>query len=192
MKRTIALATIAMFILGGCATPQEVKKEIVTPTASSSGDAPYDTTTPPAEEETTPPPSEPSIAKVGATEWFTYEDGLEVQVTKLARYKAGQATATGKPGDPAVVITVTIRNGTKATVDLSSTTLNVAYGANGNQAEQIYDENYGEGFTGSATPGRAKTAKFAFAVPKGRQALAIEVEPGFLDYESAHFEGSVK
>jgi len=49
MKRTIALATIAMFILGGCATPQEVKKETVTPTASSSGDAPHDTTTPPAE-----------------------------------------------------------------------------------------------------------------------------------------------
>ncbi len=58
----------------------------------------------------------------------------------------------------------------------------------------VFDSEHGlgSGFEGSVTPGRAKTAKYGFAVPKGRQALDVEVEPGFLDYESAHFEGSVK
>lgn len=193
MKRIIGVVA-AVAILGGCAAPKAATKETVGGTTSAPATAPATTpeTSAPAVEETTPSPEEPSVAKVGATEWFTYDDGLKVQVTKLARYKVGQATATGSAGDPAVVITVTIRNGSKKTADLSLTTLKVAVGANGDQAEEVYDENYGTGFEGSATPGRAKTAKFAFLVPKGRQALDIEVEPGFLDYDSAHFEGSVK
>jgi len=202
-RAIISLMATPLAITGlvtGCAAPREATKESAAsgtttsaPPAPTEGDSPYDSTEPPAvEETTTPPEEEPGVAKVGATQWFTYEDGLKVQVTKLARYKAGQATATGKTGDPAVVLTVTIRNGTKATADLSLTTVKLAYGANGNEGEQIFDENHGSGFSGSATPGKAKTAKFAFLVPKGRQVLDIEVQPGFLDYESVHFEGSVK
>lgn len=199
MKRIIGVVA-AVVVLGGCAAPKAATKEsgASAPVSSSTpdnGPTPDPITTPtntPAVPETSTPPDDPTVAKVGATEWFTYEDGLKVQVTKVARYKVGEATATGSPGDPAIVVTVTIRNGSTKTADLSMTTLKVAYGANGDQAEQVYDENYGTGFEGSATPGKAKTAKYAFLVPKGRHALDIEVEPGFLDYESAHFEGSVK
>jgi hypothetical protein len=158
------------------------------------GDSPYDPTTPPAVEETTPAPEEPNVAKVGAAQWFNYENGLQVQVTKVARYKLGQYAVGGTPGGPGVIVTVTIKNGSKETADLTLTTVKLAYGANGDQAEEVFDSehNLGSGFEGSATPGKAKTAKFAFAVPKGRQTLDIEVQPGFLDYESVHFEGTVK
>lgn len=198
MKRIIAVVA-AVVVLGGCAAPKEATKETAggTPTSSAPASAPATTpeTTPPAVEETTPSPDpEPSVAKVGATEWFTYEDGLKVQVTKVARFKIGQYASGGTPGGSAVMVTVTIRNGTSKTADLSLTTVKLGYGANGDQAEQVFDSEHsvGSGFEGSATTGKAKTARFAFAVPKGRQALDVEVEPGFLDYESAHFEGSVK
>lgn len=186
-------------LVAGCAAPTTATKESAQSApapnvASSSEPTESVTEEPPAVEETTPASEEPSIAKVGATEWFTYEDGLKVQVTKVTRFKIGEYASGGTPGGTGVIVTVTIRNGTKSTADLSLSTLEVAYGANGEQAEQVFDSEHGigGGFEGSATPGRAKTAKFGFAVPKGRQALDIEVAPGFLDYESVHFEGSIK
>lgn len=209
MNRTIAVVVAAVFVLGGCSAGQEAKKETAgassTPAAVKSSEPTYvqcsdgqlrekcDTTAP-AVEETTPPAEDPAVAKVGATEWFTYEDGVKVQVTKVARFKIGQYASGGEPGGSAVMVTITIRNGSKKAADLSLTTVSLAYGANGDQADQVFDSEHsvGSGFEGSATPGKAKTAKFAFAVPKGRQVLDIEVAPGFLDYESAHFEGAVK
>jgi hypothetical protein len=80
---------------------------------------------------------------------------------------------------------------TKKTADLSLTTVHLAYGPNGNAAEAVYDMDFGMGFSGSVTPGKAKTARFGFTVPKN-QTIDVEVEPGFLDYESCHFEGVVK
>lgn len=42
-------------------------------------------------------------------------------------------------------------------------------------------------------PKRTRTAVYSFAVPKSQLGqLAIEVEPGFLDYASAQFEGAAR
>ncbi len=194
MRKYIAALFIIGLVLTGCGAQQGAAKQTAgTPAAvPTEGDSPYDTNGPPASEETTPPPVAPSIARIGATEWFTYQNGLKVQVTKVARFKIGEYASGGNPGDPGVAVTVTIRNGTARTIDVSLTTVNLAYGANGNLAETVYDTNYGNGFEGSVTPGKAKTARFAFAVPAGRQVIDIEVEPGFMDYEASHFEGTVK
>ncbi|WP_410790280.1 DUF4352 domain-containing protein [Kribbella sp. C-35] len=88
---------------------------------------------------------------------------------------------------------VHLRGRPKKTADLALTTVKLAHGANGDQADDVFDSENGldGGFDGSVTPGHARTAKLGFAVPKGRQALDIEVQPGF-EYESVHFEGSVK
>ncbi len=40
--------------------------------------------------ESSAPEPDSSVAKVGATQWHSYEDGLGVQVTKLTRFKIGQ------------------------------------------------------------------------------------------------------
>ena len=60
--------------------------------------------------------------------------------------------------------------------------MKLAYGANGDQADAVFDSENGldGGFEGSVTPGHARTAKLGFAVPKGRQAMDVEVQPGFL------------
>jgi hypothetical protein len=106
---------------------------------------------------------------------------------------SSQYASGGTPGGSGVILTVTIRNGTKKTADLTLTTVKLAYGVNGDQADDAFDSENGldGGFDGSVTPGHARTAKLGFAVPKGRQAMDVEVQPGF-DYESVHFEGSVK
>lgn len=198
---TVAVVTVAVIavaglilILAGCGAGQQPTKQTGAnpPASTSPTSAPSSTdTVPPAAEETTAPPDEPSVAKIGATQWFTYEDGVKIQVTKAVRFKIGPYDSGGTPGGPGMLVTVTIRNSSKATVDLSGAQVNATYGSNGDAAEEVYGTNYGDGFSGTLTPGKAKTAKFGFALPKGRQSIDIEAAPGF-DYNSSHFEGSLK
>jgi hypothetical protein len=166
--------------------PTQTTPEVTTPT-------PVDDS-PAAVPETTAPPEEPGVAKVGATQWFTYEDGLKVQVTKLARFKIGQHAAGGSPGDSGVIVTVTIRNGTGKPFNLDLASVKLQSGPNGDEAEAVYDldKGLGMGFTGTVTNGRAKTAKFGFAVPKTHLGkVAIEVTPSW-DHDAAFFEGAAR
>lgn len=193
-RTAAAFAAVLALTVAGCGGGQQATKQSGAnpPASTAPTSAPTSTdTVPPAAEETTATPDEPSVAKIGATQWFTYEDGVKVQVTKAVRYKIGPYASGGTPGGPGMVVTVTIRNSSKATVDLSGATVKATYGSNGDEAEQVFDETYGSGFSGTATPGKAKTAKFAFALPKGRQSVDIEVAPGY-EYNTSHFEGSVK
>lgn len=195
MKRIIALAA-AVLILGGCGGQQATKgiagSSPVPTSTSPSIDITY---APPAVEETTDAPTpDPSIAKVGATQWFTYEDHLQVQVTRMARFKISSYAAGGKPGDVGVAVTVTIKNGTGQTFDASSADLTLAAGPNGDQADTVFDGDNGltGGFQGPIPAGRSKTAKFGFAVTKTQLSkLVAEVTPGY-DYTGTFFEGSVK
>jgi hypothetical protein len=198
MNRVAVLVVAAVFVLGGCAGQEATKQTTDTPSTFQTvdtGPSPDPVTTPtnlpPAVEETTPPPEEPGVAKVGPTEWFTYEDGLKVQVTKLARAKISQYASGGKPGGTAVVVTVTIRNGSGTTFDTSLVTVKVSSGPNGDEAEQVYDTGIEE-FSGSIPKGRAKTARYEFAVPKAHYGqVLVEVAPSF-EHNGSHFEGAAK
>jgi hypothetical protein len=84
-----------------------------------------------------------------------------------------------------VVVTVKATNsGTRPHELLVS--LNMTYGADGNEAEAVFDSE--NGYNGIDTPSklqpkRSATGRFAFAVPKGRAKNLIFVgQPGF-DYE---------
>jgi hypothetical protein len=144
--------------------------------------------TPPAQPDTPEPEPESEIAKVGPDEWFTYEDGVEVQVTKVEPYTLGEYAMVGNPGDPGVIVTVTIKNGTSAVFDATLADVQVTYGPNGDTTEREYDE---AGFTGSIPPGRAATAKFDFAVvpTEHHDELLIEVSPSW-DHQPSFFQGS--
>lgn len=194
------VAAVAVLAVAGCgagsngATKQSAGPSTAPTSSSTAGDAPLDSTTPPAVEETTPPPDEPSIAKVGATQWFTYEDGLKVQVTKLSKFKIGQYAAGGTPGGTGVIVTVTIRNGTKATFDTSDVQITVTSGPNGDAADTVYDSDKGlaGGFEGSIPAGRVKTARAGFAVPAGHLGqVQIEIQPSY-EHNSSFFEGAAK
>lgn len=198
MNRIYAtLTAAAVLVVAGCGGASSgATKQTAQPTTAPTSAAvtPVDTTTPPAREETTPPPEEPSVAKVGATQWFTYEDGLKVQVTRLARFKIGPYAAGGKPGGTGVIVTVTIRNGSKATFDTSSVQITVTSGPNGDAADTVYDSDKGlsGGFEGSIPPGRVKTAKAGFAVPAAHMGqIQVEIQPSY-EHNSSFFEGVAK
>ncbi|GAA1630513.1 hypothetical protein GCM10009744_18240 [Kribbella alba] len=87
------------------------------------------------------------MAKVGATQWFTYSDGLKAQVTSLKRFRISQYAAGGKPGDIGVIVTVTLQKSASSTFDTSRAEV-IASGANGDQADTVFDsdQNLAGGF----------------------------------------------
>jgi Domain of unknown function (DUF4352) len=130
-----------------------------------------------------------STATFGGT--YTYTDGLAVTVSKVGGYTPSAYAAGTHPGDPAVVLTVKVTNGTKKAFDTSLLGVNTKAGTDGAAADAIFDDSMGGGFSGTIVPGSSATAKFAFDIPKGaRGALDIEVQPDSgLEYASWHWVG---
>jgi hypothetical protein len=207
--RNVVIVVTALFVVfaGGCAavlangvneaakestaTKAEAPATIASPSAETSVAA----TEPPASAEpTTTPTDEDRVAKVGATQWFEYSDGMKVQVTSLKRFRISQYAAGGKPGDVGVIATVTLQNGSTNTFDTGLFDVKLASGPNGDQAESVFDsdQNLSGGFEGSILPGKKKTARYGFAIPKANvgSTLQLEVAPGW-DYDGSHFEGTL-
>ncbi len=159
-----------------------------TTTAPAAPSAPADTASQAAGSDVTG-----DVASVGATAWFTYEDGLQVQVTRLHRFTVSEVAAGGRPGDAGVVVSVTIRNGTGRTFDASLAQVSLTSGPDGDQDDSVFDVENGlaGGFEGSIPVGRKVTARYGFAVPRSQLGtLRVEVAPGF-EYTSSFFEGGV-
>ena len=148
------------------------------------------TGTPPAVPDDAPAPDTGSdIAQVGPDEWSEYTDGVQVQVTKLEQYMMGKySDASGQPG---VVVTITVKNGSDAVLDLTVADTSLTYGPNGEAAEWDYSSDH-RGFTGSVPPGRSATSMQGFGpVPDEHQdEILIEFAPTW-DYSSVFFEGAV-
>jgi hypothetical protein len=149
----------------------------------------------PAAGSSQPATSAPAKAKKSATasfgEAYRWSDGLQASVSGVRSYTPSQYAAGTKPGDAAIIITVKIKNGTQKPFDPSLFTVNVKAGADGVQAEQIFDNSSGLGFTGTILPGSSATQKFAYDIPKGATGtLDVEVEPdATLQYDSEHWVG---
>jgi hypothetical protein len=208
--RNIVIVVTTAFVVfaGGCAavlanglneaTKESTATKAEAPTTTSSPSAPQTSaseTEPPASAEPTATPTdEDRVAKVGATQWFEYSDGMKVQVTSLKRFRISQYAAGGKPGDVGVIVTVTLQNGSTNTFDTGLVDVKLASGSNGDQAESVFDtdQNLSGGFEGSILPGKKKTARYGFAIPKANvsSTLQLEVAPGW-DYEGSHFEGKL-
>lgn len=175
MFRRVAVVASTV-LLAACGTAQPVSVSDGTDTA------------PPAAAVAT---ASAAAARLGQT--YTYESGLKVTVSKAGVGEVAQYAAGADPGTPMATFTVTITNGTAATYDASLSTVTVAYGGDGVQAEQVYDmeRGYGVGFTTKILPGRKATAEYGFGVPVGGlKDLVVEVSPGFLDHESVLFTGA--
>ena len=209
LRNTVLVVTTTFVVFaGGCAAVlanglnEATKESTATKTeASATASQPSESQTsaspadPPASAEPTAAPTdEDRVAKVGATQWFEYSDGMKVQVTSLKRFRISQYAAGGKPGDVGVIATVTLQNGSTNTFDTGLVDVKLASGPNGDQAESVFDtdQNLGGGFEGSILPGKKKTARYGFAIPKANvsSTLQLEVAPGW-DYEGSHFEGKL-
>jgi hypothetical protein len=135
-------------------------------------------------------PEDPKVAKVG--EWARADDGVMFRVAKLAKATVGQYAAGGKPGGPAVIITVQLRNDGKERFDLSLVDVAARVGADGEEAEKVYQEGVDGSFDGTLAPGRTVTARYMFAARKASdlKTVSIEIAPG-MEYDSFTFEGGI-
>lgn len=181
--RTIVTALLATAVATGCATTDTTgQHDITTTTTSSAAEAE------PAADE--PADTSDQVARVGVT-GFTYEDGLKVAVLSVKQVQRDPYAAGGKRGQPVVAVRVRITNGSDVKFDPTLATIGLRAGADGTEAEGVYQDGLGDGFTGSLAPGRAATATWGFAVDKADlDQLDISVSPGF-DYEDALFTGSL-
>lgn len=161
---------------------------------ASSGDGPAGSS-PKASSTTTTKPTAPKKAapaepKIG--DKYTYDDGLVVEIIAASKGKIDQYAAGGRPGGPLLKMSVRMTNKTPKKLEAALTQVTVAYGADGETADTVVQTGIQGSFSGTISKGRAKTAKYGFAVPKkGFSDLSVEVTPDF-DHDSVTFTGAVK
>ncbi|MDI3387262.1 DUF4190 domain-containing protein [Streptomyces sp. B-S-A8] len=129
--------------------------------------------------------------KFGAT--HTYDDGVKVTVSKPQPYSPDQFAAGHTDGNVAVQFTITIVNGGKKTMDVT-TALPSLRDANGAGADLVFDGNNGtEPFNGKVLPGKQAQGKFAFSVPAdATEELQLQVGPEILKYDEVIWTGPAK
>lgn len=134
------------------------------------------------------PTADNNIATIG--DWATAKDGIEFRISEIARAKVPAISAGGKPGAPAVVVTIQIKNSSPDRFDLMFVHVVVRLGIDGREAEPVFGGDYHGGPDGSLPPGRTSTHRRMFAAENAEElsAVSIELEPG-TGYESATWEG---
>ncbi|MFD5041483.1 DUF4352 domain-containing protein [Streptomyces sp. NPDC058377] len=116
-----------------------------------------------------------------------YDDGLEITVGAPAAYTADEFAVGHTKGNSAWTVSVVIENKGKEKFDTALVGVDARAGADGVDAEQIFDGQIGAGFDGTVLPGRKITAKFAFDAPADAGNLTVEVSPGF-DWDASQWE----
>lgn len=116
-----------------------------------------------------------------------YDDGLEITVGAPAAYTADEFAVGHTKGNSAWTVSVVIENKGKEKFDTALVGVDARAGEDGVDAEQIFDGQIGEGFTGTVLPGKKITAKFAFDAPADAGNLTVEVSPGF-DWDASQWE----
>ncbi|MFJ8887631.1 DUF4352 domain-containing protein [Streptomyces sp. NPDC102402] len=116
-----------------------------------------------------------------------YDDGLEITVSAPAPYTASEFAIGHTKGNSAYTVSVVIENKGKEKFDATLVTVDARAGEDGVNAEQIYDDKTGEGFSGTVLPGKKITAKYAFDAPADAKNLTVEVGPGF-DWDASQWE----
>lgn len=152
----------------------------------------------PSEEPTEEPTEEsPEGGAANFTQKYTYEDGVEVEVTKITRGKISNADSEfaepeASAGDPYVQFTVRTKNGSAERLDAYGS-FTVTYGPDGEEAVSPYLSSVEEtDLTGKILPKKAKVASDTFVIPTEHQD-DVQLEFNFdFEHESAIFAGSVK
>lgn len=134
----------------------------------------------------------PKTAKMGV-DTVTLGSGLKVSTGKPAKYTPSGYAAGHQAGNKAIAVQVTIANGTSEPFDLALVHLTAAFGADGTQADRVFDSSKGlTDFEGTLAPGQKRTAKLAFsAATQDTKLIALTVEPNAFENATALFEGSL-
>ncbi len=124
---------------------------------------------------------------------WEYDDGVSVTVSEPAAYKPDEFAAGHEKGNTAIQFTITIENGGKEKLDITTALPSLRDGK-GADAEMIFDGSYAtKPFEGTVLPGKKATAKFAFSIPAGAEKdLQMELSPEVIEYDNAIWTGSAK
>ena len=127
-------------------------------------------------------------------EKYSYDDGVAVEVTKI---KTGRLTRqqaadlyekTIKTGTPYVVFTIRVKNNSRERLTLGGEGIasyaTVTYGPEGEPARDLWILADAAGVSGTILPGKAKTGRFAYAIPdKYWSDVVLEYSLGDVDTE---------
>ncbi|MFG3529497.1 DUF4190 domain-containing protein [Streptomyces sp. NPDC047917] len=108
-----------------------------------------------------------------------YDDDLTVTVGDATSYTPDAYAAGHTKGQKAYRVAVVIENAGKEKFDSALVSVSARAGQDGVDAEQIFDNKVGAGFSGTVLPGKKVTVQFAFDTPADAKNLTVEVNPGF-------------
>ncbi|MGW0119392.1 hypothetical protein [Streptomyces sp. NPDC003327] len=121
-----------------------------------------------------------------------YEDGVEVTVSAPVRFTPSAAAAGHTPGNTAVTVEITVRNGTETPLRLDLAQV-YGRGGDGREAARVFDVEPHEnlGLSGSVLPGRQAVAAYGFDLPAAAQpVLDVEVRVD-VERDAAFWSGPV-
>lgn len=116
-----------------------------------------------------------------------YDDDLTVTVGDATSYTPDAYAAGHTKGKKAYRVAVVIENAGKEKFDSALVSVSARAGKDGVDAEQIFDNKVGAGFSGTVLPGKKVTVQFAFDAPADAKDLTVEVNPGFT-YDASQWD----
>jgi hypothetical protein len=204
---TLAGLALSLVLLAGCASTPTSGVEpgdgpAAEPGSSQTFEEPMDEepTEEPTDEFTEEPVEEEEPEPEVATfkDKYTYEDGVEVEITKIQHGKVTRADAEYSDdlegGEDWVLLTARVKNGSSKRLDAYGS-FTLTYGEDGDEAEStccIDSAPDTTDMSGKILPGRSKVASELFLLPKKHQGdVVLEFSLDF-EHEDAIFAGSVK
>ncbi|MFF8274961.1 DUF4190 domain-containing protein [Streptomyces lateritius] len=144
----------------------------------------------PTSEPTEAEPTETAPPALAFGQTHTYPDGVKVTVSKPRAYKPDQFAAGHTKGNSAFQVTVTIVNGSKKALDVT-TALPDATDAEGSPADPVFDgSDATEMFRGTVLPGKQAKSDFAFSLSPGADGeMQLEMAAKILEYEDVIWTG---
>ncbi|MFF3392525.1 DUF4190 domain-containing protein [Streptomyces sp. NPDC002669] len=124
---------------------------------------------------------------LGAGDSAVYDDDLTVTVGDAASYTPDEYAAGHTKGNKAYRVAVVVENAGKEKFDSALVNVTARAGKEGVDAEQIFDDKVGAGFSGTVLPGKKVTVQFAFDAPADAKNLTVEVNPG-LTYDASQWD----
>ncbi|MFD7320942.1 DUF4190 domain-containing protein [Streptomyces sp. NPDC059875] len=140
-----------------------------------------------------PEPTETAPAALAFGRSHTYPDGVEITVSKPRSYQPDQFAVRHAKGNKAFQVTITIVNGSKTPLDLS-TALPDASDAEGSPADTVFDgSDATEPFRGTVLPGKQAKSTYAFSMPAGAaREMQLEMAPKILEYDKVIWTGKTE
>ncbi|WP_432000847.1 hypothetical protein [Streptomyces sioyaensis] len=143
---------------------------------------------------TSPSPPSKAVAPpaTGALGFHTarcYKDGMQVTVSAPRPFTVPESASGHTPGDRAVSVEITFRNGSVGVLDLDLHSCG-AKDAHGRQAEAIFHGGEEHGGNRTLLPGMTKAWHCEFSLPPSA-AASMQVDVGVMHYSDAVWSGAV-